>query len=358
MGEGISLYSVDISFTEGRFRDDFEGGPKNYIGVFSGCTIYGSKNETSWTQLGTVPVVDYETAAARRTGITTTANVSFSATSTNIATKYKYYKFSFGTWEEKDACLLLQTIAFKEMNFESRSEIITLYERRYYRTMGDSFDFVVHGTPSYSTLLQDDSYSTLYLAESRIQGIMGLNSFQVTHKCRSRGGDDKKIDKDPSDYAGPGSDIGQLEIKQNNLFDSAISTLSGDTQARLRLHSVFNTYLESFGMTYPDGNLSMDSVSPRLDDILGAVPNLGQVWSASGHKYVNDPDNTYQDYCGGIPSPWARRAWAWTADYCFMHYDHGGEGCSPGTSPLVIYFAGVASPTLIGGELPGETILV
>jgi hypothetical protein len=224
--------------------------------------------------------------------------------------------------------------------------------------MGASEDFVVHGTPSYSTLLQDDSYSTLYLAESRIQGIMGLNSFEVSHKCRSRAGDDKKIDKDPSDYAGPGSDIGQLEIKQNSLFDSAQSVMSGDTQARLRLHSIFNTYLESFGMTYPDGNLFMDSASPQLSEIFGEVPNLGQVWSASGHKYVNDPDNTYQDFCGGIPSPWSHRAWAWTADYCFMHYDHGGEGCSPGTSPLVIYFAGVASPTLIGGELPGETILV
>ena len=358
IGDGISPYSIDISFTEGKFQDDFEGGLKTYIGVFPGCTVYGSKNETSWTSLGTVSAVDYDTAAARRTGITTTANVSFSPTSTNIAKKYKYFKFVFGTWEEKDACLLLQTIAFKEMNFERQSESITLYERRYYRTMGASKDFVVHGTPTYSTLLQDDSYSTLYLNESRIQGIMGQSSFEVTHKCRSRAGNDKKIDKDPSDYAGPGSDIGQLEIKQSSLFDSAQSVTAGDSQFRLKLHSSFNTYLESFGMSYVDEPLNMDSASPQLSELFGEVPNLGQVWSASGHKYVNDPNNTYQDYCGGIPSPWAFRAWAWTADYCFMHYDHGGEGCSPGTSPLIIYFAGVASPTLIGGELPGETILV
>ncbi|MCK4976590.1 MAG: hypothetical protein KAS36_06635, partial [Anaerolineales bacterium] len=173
IGEGISPYNIDISFTEGRFRDDFEGGPKNYIGVFPGCTVYGSKNETSWTSLGTLSAVDYDTAAARRTGITTTLNFTFSATSTNIAKKYKYFKFVFGTWEEKDACLLLQKIAFKEMNFESRSETIKLYERRYYRTMGASEDFVVHGTPTYSTLLRDESYSTVYLDESRIQGIIG-----------------------------------------------------------------------------------------------------------------------------------------------------------------------------------------
>jgi hypothetical protein len=216
----------------------------------------------------------------------------------------------------------------------------------------------MHGLPLYNTWLHDDAYSTLYLYENRIREIVGDNSFKVVHKCRSRAGQERYIDKDPRDYGGPGSDVSSLEEKQENFFTTAAGGLSGDGTFRVELHSSYNTYLESFGMSYPAASLYLQSPAPQLSEVVGEVPNKGDIWSAAGHRYVNDVNSTHQETCGGLPSPWAFRRLAWTTDYCFMHYNHAGGGCDEGTSPFVVYAAGVASPTLIGGQLPGEIILV
>ena len=37
IGEGISPFTIELTFTEGKFQDDFEGGLKTYVGIFPGC---------------------------------------------------------------------------------------------------------------------------------------------------------------------------------------------------------------------------------------------------------------------------------------------------------------------------------
>jgi len=358
IGEGISVQEFELKFYEGPFQEDLGGGIKTYVGILPLCNIYGSKNEIDWEFIATISGVNYASASTRRRAVETTLSATRNPTAQNITTKYRYYRFSFGNWTESNGIFQLRTIGFKEMDFESRSETIKLYERRYYRTRGESYDFVMHGTPSYSTWLQDDSYSTVYLNENRIRGIVGDSSFKVVHKCRSRAGQERYVDEDRRDFAGRGSDITSLEQKQDNFFTTAANGLAGDSSFRVVLHSTFNTYLESFGMTYPDTNCYLSSHVPLLSEIFGPVPNSGDIWSAAGHHYVNDKNATHQETCGGLPSPWPFRRLAWTTDYCFMHYDHAGGGCDQGTSPFIIYAAGVAAPTLIGGELPGDLIIV
>jgi hypothetical protein len=356
IGQGVSINEFEFIFYDGVFNEDLGSGSQRLVGIFPGCQIYGSRNESDWEFITSVSATDYDNASIKRTPSETQVLAILSPISENVAKKFRYFRFNFGTWIQADAVFQLRSIGFKTMSFSSRSEIISLFERLYYKTKGTSFDFVIHGLPNYSTLLPDDSKSTIYLNESRIQSITGNSSFNVAHKCRSRAGLEKHIDKDPTNYAGPGSDVSILEQKQEDLFISASDTLDGDSEFRVTLHSTFNTYLESFGMTYPSTTFLMQSNVPLLENIYGEIPNSGDVWAAAGHRYVNDISSTHQEQCGGIPSPWPYRRQAWTTDYCFMHYNHAGGGCDPGTSPFIVYAAGVAAPTLIGGELPGTVI--
>jgi hypothetical protein len=207
-----------------------------------------------------------------------------------------------------------------------------------------------------------DDYSTLYNSEALVGSAVGVNEYVISHKCRSQGGHIKKIDKDPADHMGKGSSLENLEGKQQELFDTASTLLNGDSSYRVVLPTPFNTYLESFGMRFPSGALSMNSVSPSLEDLYGLPPNLEGVWEAQGHKYVIDTRMTRNTICGGFGTPVATRGRYWTTDFCLEHIDHVGGACQFPFDPFYVYTAGVAAPTLVGGEGvskgPGGIILV
>jgi hypothetical protein len=347
IGQSVALAEINLRFIEGPDETTFTTGvdPETYTAIFPGVTIYGSNNEIDWELWNETAAFDnYEEVSRLRKSRVTNLVIEAELTAPNIAKRYKYFRFSFGNWEDSNQVFILSGVYFKEVNFIEQSEKVKLYERKYNISRGTVYTVNFFGEED-SLLFPDEEKSSYYLHDGFVSHIVGDSEYQTACKSRTRAASEK-YEEYSYEWRERDSAI-VAESKQELLFFGAQELLGDTTTYTMELPQVYSDYLGSFGLSFPTSySLGMTTMGLSHTEFLNTYGDTtegipGQFhggWMAEGHAYYPDYENVYQDTCGGIPSPWYYRRTAWTADYCYVHeHDDLGEDCKGPVSPFYVY---------------------
>lgn len=365
IGNAITLSELRIYVYVGRYDDEFVlgAGDSSYVAIVPNITISAANDiDGPYTILETIVGFDYDYARGRALSL---REFKYEQDPTNtivFANKYRYYKINFADWSDDGAVLFVSNVKMKKVDLVNRSETIKTWEHKFYKTTTlNTGDFTYYGTESYYTMSPSEDDSTIYLDESKIQGLKGRNAYATYHKTRARAGGQYYNDYEGRIDRTGSSNTCTLEQQQELLWTDARNRTGFSSSFSYNLPQVILDYLDEYDVSFPiSETLILQNAIIDLRDVpIYEHPSTDECesWSGSGHKYVNSKHLIWREVCGGIGTPWAYRAFRWTCDYCFKHLNHFGyhgetDECNLAINPAVIY-SNIIVPATIGfSELP------